>query len=111
VAFGTDIDLALKLMEAAALTQPRVLRDPPNAPAALVVRFAESGIELELGIWIADPDSGQLDLRSALNRAIWQSFQANGIRVPFPQRELRVVGLPNGLGGTPAEVVRADPAG
>jgi len=110
VAFDTDIDLALKLMEAAALTQPRVLRDAPNAPAALLVRFAESGIELELGIWIADPDSGQLDLRSALHRAIWRSFQANGIRVPFPQRELRVVGLPNGLGGTPAEVRRADPA-
>jgi small-conductance mechanosensitive channel len=110
VAFDTDIDLALKLMEAAALTQPRVLRDAPNAPAALLVRFAESGIELELGISIADPDSGQLDLRSALNREIWRSLQANGIRVPFPQRELRVVGLPNGQGGTPAEVLPADRA-
>jgi len=111
VAFDTDIDRALRLMEAAALTEPRVLKNAPNAPKALLVRFAESGIDLELGVWIEDPDSGQLDLRSALNHAIWRAFQANGIRIPFPQRELRVVGLPNGLGGAPAEVQRADPAG
>jgi len=111
VAYDSDIDLALKLMEAAALTEPRVLKDAPNAPKALLVRFAESGIDIELGVWIDDPDSGQLDLRSALNHAIWRAFQANGIRIPFPQRELRVVGLPNGLGGAPAEVRRADPPG
>jgi small-conductance mechanosensitive channel len=111
VAYDTDIDRALKLMEAAVLTEPRVLKNAPNAPTALLVRFAESGIDLELGVWIDDPDSGQLDLRSALNHAIWRSFQANGIRIPFPQRELRVVGLPNGLGSAPAEVQRADPRG
>ena len=111
VAHDTDIDLALKLMEAAALAEPRVLKNAPNAPAALLVRFAESGIDLELGVWIDDPDSGQLDLRSALNQAIWRSFQANGIRIPFPQRELRVVGLPDGsAGATGATSVRADPA-
>ena len=110
VAHDADIDLALKLMEAAALTEPRVLKNAPHAPAALLVRFAESGIDLELGVWIDDPDTGQLDLRSALNHAIWRSFQANGIRIPFPQRALRVAGPPNGSGGPPANVLRADPA-
>ena len=111
VAYDTDIDLALRLMEAAALTEPRVLKNAPNAPAALVVRFAESGIDLELGVWIDDPDSGQLDLRSALNRAIWRSFRENGIQIPSSQRELRVVGLPNGPGGRRrSPVLRADPA-
>ena len=96
VAHDTDIDLALKLMEAAARAEPRVLKNAPNPPAAILVRFAESGIDLELGVWIDDPDSAQLDLRSALNRAIWRAFQAHGIRIPFPQRELRVVGASGG---------------
>jgi small-conductance mechanosensitive channel len=96
VAYDTDIDLALQLMEAAAGAAPRVLKNPPNPPAAILVRFAESGIDLELGVWIDDPDSAQLDLRSTLYQAIWRAFRANGIRIPTPQRELRVVGLPEG---------------
>ena len=41
-----------------------------------------------------DSENGQQPLRSALNRAIWGSFQANGIKVPTPQREVRMVGGP-----------------
>jgi len=101
VSHDTDIELALKLMEAAAMTEPRVLKNAPNAPAALLVRFAESGIDLELGVWIDDPDSSQLGLRSTLNQSIWRTFQAHGIRIPFLQRDLRVAGLPEGLAGAP----------
>ena len=35
---------------------------------------------------------GQLNLRSALNLAILREFAANGIAIPFPQREVRIVG-------------------
>ncbi|HRD90568.1 MAG TPA: mechanosensitive ion channel family protein, partial [Accumulibacter sp.] len=29
---------------------------------------------------------------SAINLAIWRSFRENGIQIPFPQREVRLVG-------------------
>jgi len=90
VTHDTDIDLALKLMEAAALAEPRVVKNPPNAPAAIVVRFAEVGIDLELGVWIDDPDTAQLNLRSSINQTIWKSFRENGIKIPVLQREARV---------------------
>jgi len=96
VGYDTDIDQALRLMEDAARAEPRVL-EGSNGPAAFLVRFAESGIELELGLWINDPENGQLNLRSAINKTIWRSFQANGIRIPFPQRDIRVVGAANGM--------------
>jgi small-conductance mechanosensitive channel len=99
VSYDSDVDRALQLMTAAAQREPRVLK-APNPPAAFVVRFAESGIDLELGVWIADPEKGQLDLRSALNQTIWRSFKANGIRIPFPQRELRILN-PEGPSGVP----------
>ncbi len=90
VSYDSDVDLALKLMAEAAAIEPRVLK-APNPPAAFIVRFADSGIDLELGVWIRDPEQGQLNVRSTINRAIWRAFQANGIRIPYPQREMRIV--------------------
>jgi small-conductance mechanosensitive channel len=78
-------------MEEVARAEPRVLK-APNPPAAFVIRFAESGVDLELGFWINDPENGQGNLKSAINLAIWRAFKANGIRIPYPQREVRIVG-------------------
>ena len=94
VAYGTDLERALALLIEVARSNPRVETADGRAPAAFVLRFAESGIDLELGVWIRDPENGQLNLRSDLNLAIWKAFQQNGIGVPFPQREVRIVGMP-----------------
>ncbi len=91
VAYDSAVDKALALLVDLALREPRVLRGP-LAPQAFLVGFADSGITLELGVWINDPQAGQLNLRSALNRAILREFAANGIAIPFPQREVRIVG-------------------
>ena len=97
VSYDSDVDLALKLMADAALAEPRV-RSTPGVPEAFVVRFADNGIDLELGLWINDPENGQLNLRSAINRRIWTAFQAQGIRIPFPQRETRILPPEAGAG-------------
>src|SRR5271166_5306144 len=90
VSYDSDLDLAMQLMADAALSEPRVLRQP-NPPAVLILRFAESGIELELAVWIKDPENGQNNLRSALYLRIWRTFRARGIKIPYPQREVRLV--------------------
>jgi small-conductance mechanosensitive channel len=107
VSYDSDVPLALKLLVDAAHAEPRVLK-APSAPMAFVVRFADSGIDLELGVWINDPENGQLNLRSALNLAILRAFQANGIRIPIPQRELRVL-VPTPVAG--AGSMEPGPAG
>ncbi|SFN88400.1 Mechanosensitive ion channel [Formivibrio citricus] len=89
VAYGTDVELAMRLMEKAGVESARVVADPP--PQAFLKNFGDNGIELELGAWIKDPENGVLSVRSAINLAIWHAFQANGIQIPFPQRELRIV--------------------
>jgi small-conductance mechanosensitive channel len=117
VAYDSDVDLALSLMTAAADAHPRVLKSP-DAPAAFVARFADSGIELELGLWIADPEKGQLELRSTVNRAILAAFREKGIQIPFPQRELRIlnpgeIGAPAAApaAGAPSSGARPDRLG
>jgi small-conductance mechanosensitive channel len=89
VAYGTDLDRAMALLVGAADAQERVLAEP--AAKAFVVAFADSGINLELGFWVADPQEGTLQLRSDINVAIWRAFQAAGIEIPFPQREVRIL--------------------
>ncbi|HNH34616.1 MAG TPA: mechanosensitive ion channel [Rhodocyclaceae bacterium] len=90
VAYGTDLERAMAILVEAARAQPRVLAEPP--PGALLVAFGESGIDLELGVWIADPQAGSGPLRSEINLAVWRSFRAEGIEIPYPQREVRLLG-------------------
>lgn len=90
VAYSTDVEQALKLLEACALVHPRVLSEPP--PQAFLASFGDSGVELELGVWIFDPLQGQLGIRSAINCEILRRFREAGIEIPYPQRELRVLG-------------------
>jgi small-conductance mechanosensitive channel len=90
VSYSADVELARRLMVEAGVAHPRALREP--YPVALITGLAESGINLELGVWVGDPDQGLAALRSDLFAAIWQAFRAHGIEVPFPQREVRVVG-------------------
>ena len=40
----------------------------------------------------ADPENGLLGPKSAINLAIWDKFVEHGIQIPFPQREVRVLG-------------------
>jgi len=89
VSYQSDVELALRLMIDAANAHARVIQDPK--PAAVLKEFADSGINLELFVWIDDPENGKGNLRSELNLEIWRAFQANRIDIPFPQREVRII--------------------
>lgn len=89
VAYGTDLERALAVLVAAARSLPRVLAEPP--PKGYVMAFAESGINLELGFWIGDPEEGSLQIKSDIHLAIWRGFKDAGIEIPFPQREVRLL--------------------
>ncbi|MEY3201501.1 MAG: hypothetical protein RIR70_1051 [Pseudomonadota bacterium] len=90
VDYKTDVDQALRILEAAARAHPRTLSEP--APTAFLASFADSGINLEIGFWIADPQEGSLNIRSDISRDILRRFRAEGIEIPYPQREVRIVG-------------------
>lgn len=89
VSYQTDLDKALTILNEAAAAHPRVLKEPP--PAAFLKAFGDNGIDLELGVWINDPEQGQLNLKSDINLEIWRKFQAAGIEIPYPQRDVRII--------------------
>ncbi|MDD2834126.1 MAG: mechanosensitive ion channel [Methylotenera sp.] len=90
VAYQTNLELAMQLMLKAADEHPRVLVTPE--PNALLKGFADSGVDLTLSIWIPDAEEGTASLRSEINLAIWKLFIAHHISIPYPQREVRILG-------------------
>lgn len=91
VAYDSDLELVQRLLREAA-DHPRVMTDP--GPNAFVTAFAESGINLEIGLWVRDPENGMMSLRSDIYLRIWKLFKEHDIHIPFPQRELRVINQP-----------------
>ena len=87
VAYGTDPERVIALLEGVAGAHPQVLAAPP--PQAVFLRFAESSLDFELYAW-----SGQLDTagttQSELTVAIARALAEAGIEIPFPQRELHL---------------------
>ncbi|WP_028101812.1 mechanosensitive ion channel family protein [Pseudoduganella violaceinigra] len=96
VGYESDVDFVLKLIEDAALTIERVMKDKP--PSGMLQAFGADGLELALAFWINDPENGRGGVTSDVNRAIWKALKENNIAVPFPQREVRLLGpLPEHL--------------
>lgn len=89
ISYTSPIDVAMNIMLDAAKKQQQILPDPE--PVVFLREFADNGINLELIVWVEDPEGGALRLRSGLNLEIWSEFQKNGIDVPLPQREVRLV--------------------
>lgn len=88
VSYGEDPHRVIEICKEAALSQPRVLRDP--APACLLTEFGDSSVNLELRFWITDPNQGVANLRSGVLLEIWDRFKEEGIEIPFPQRDLHL---------------------
>lgn len=99
ISYQSDLDLAMQIMTESARAQPRVLAEPP--PQAFVGGFADSGINLELGLWIGDPQEGTLGVRSAINLRIWREFKRQGVEIPYPQREVRLLDAPGAAPASP----------
>jgi small-conductance mechanosensitive channel len=107
VAFGANYDadprLVCKLAAEIAASNPRATKG--KTPNCILTEFAEHGMKFSLTFWIADPD-GMDNVKSEVMLALWDAFKREGIRVPYPVREIRVRG-----GALPVETVVEVPSG
>ena len=88
VAYGTEPRRAeAALLEAAKRTEG-VLASPP--PAVRFKSFGDSALDFELQCWTTTMLHKPGVFKSQLNFAIYDSLQAAGIEIPFPQRDLRI---------------------
>ncbi len=92
IAYGSDVELAERLMLQAALETERVHNDP--TPSVWLSAFGDSAIQFEIQVWIDDPEAGTGNIRSDLLKRIWVLFRDNGVQLPFPQRDIHVKAWP-----------------
>jgi len=88
ISYDDDPEQAMAIMELAATASERVLKSPE--PAVRLMEFADSGIALELRVWMTDPEEGVGNVRSDINLAIWHGFKEAGITIPYPQRDVHL---------------------
>ena len=87
--YDADPRLVCKLAIEIAAAAPRAIKGKP--PNCILTEFAEAGMKFSLTFWIADPD-GMDTVKSDVMLALWDAFKREGIRVPYPVREIRVRG-------------------
>ncbi len=87
VAYGSDVETVMRALMAVAMESDQVLKDPQ--PMVLFLNFGDSSLDFQLRVWIADFNDRRI-IQSALIREIDRQFRADGVEIPFPQRDLHL---------------------
>ena len=88
ISYHSDVRRAMEIAVEAAATVERVLKEP--APVCRLIGFGDSSVDLELRVWIHDAQAGVVNVRSEIYLVLWDRFRAEGIEIPFPQRDLHI---------------------
>lgn len=87
VAYGTNLADAIALARVVLTQNPRVLKEP--APVVGVAMLADSSINIAIKPWVKVDDF--VMAQAEINKAIAETFRAQKIEIPFPQREVRLL--------------------
>ena len=88
VSYSTDLNQALAVINEILQDNPRVLKEP--TPVIQVVMLADSSVNIGVKPWVNVPDHPVAT--GEINKAIVETFRAREIVIPFPQREVRLLG-------------------
>ena len=106
ISYGDEPEVAMQRLNNLARKNSSVLKDPP--PMVFLQEFGDNGVNLELRVWIDNPDIRGV-VRTEIYKAVWKDFHAAGITFPFPQRDVYIKDFPGvALGSRGAERLRPE---
>jgi small-conductance mechanosensitive channel len=95
VPYATDVRAIVELIKTAVSEHPQVLsgEDVPLAerPDCEIETFGDSGINMFVEFWMLGIDDGKNRVGGDLMLTILETLRDNGIEIPFPQREVRIL--------------------
>ncbi len=98
VAYKTDLHKLFDLLREVVASHPQVLSgdDIPieERPDAEIAGFGDSGVDILIEFWMEGVDDGKNRVGADLLLMIWDALKANGMEIPFPQREVKIVNSP-----------------
>jgi len=86
IGYGDDIDKAKTVIKAVLAERTDILEDP--APTVEVIELGDSSVNLCVRPWVKKEDYWSVFF--ALNADIKKRFDAEGISIPFPQRDVHL---------------------
>jgi small conductance mechanosensitive channel len=86
VAYGTDLDKAVRTAIEAVRRVPEVLEEP--APQVVITDFADSSINLEIRAWAKKEHL--LDALNKTKKEVYEAFNRENIEIPFPQLDVHL---------------------
>ena len=86
IGYEDDIRVAKQILEEILQAEERILKEP--APVILVSELGESSVDLAVRPWVNSAD--YWDVRSDLLETIKREFDAKGISIPYPQRDVHL---------------------
>jgi len=87
IAYGSDLEAAIQLLETIVREDPVVLEDP--APVVYMAEFGDNALQLSARFFV--PGMEQLFVtKSRLHRVIYQRYNEAGITIAFPQRDVHL---------------------
>ncbi|WP_456365472.1 mechanosensitive ion channel family protein [Thermococcus sp.] len=90
IAYGTNLERAMKLAVELMKNHPKVLREPE--PSVVVTALADSSINLQLRAWTKTEDYWAV--KGDLTRGIYELYTEEGVEIPFPQMDVHVKEMP-----------------
>jgi small-conductance mechanosensitive channel len=91
VAYGTDMHKVPPLIVKAVSAHEQVLQEPEK-PDVELRGFGDNGVNFAVEFWVDGIDDGKNKFTSEIRFIIWDALKKAGISMPFPQREVRIVG-------------------
>jgi len=96
VAYKTDLEPMFERIRDVCASHPSVLSGEQypieERPDAEIEGFADSGIKILVEFWMEGIDDGKNRVGGDLYLMIWMALKEMGVEIPFPQREVKVVG-------------------
>ena len=89
VAYGSDLQQVIKVVEEATNKLKRSWMDPSKKIVSVVGELGESGVNMKLFVWVTAPKRSHMI--SELLNCIYDTLAANNINIPFPQRDIHLV--------------------
>lgn len=86
VHYDSDPHEIKRLAIAAATTPDRVVDSP--SPVCHLVEFGDSSLNFVLRYWIKDAEKGITNTKGDVMLSLWDTFKENGIKIPYPHREV-----------------------
>jgi len=86
VAYDSDPHQVAELAVEATKEVERVVSYRPSV--CWLTGFGDSSLDFVLRFWIKDPQNGLTNIRGQVLLALWASFKANDIKIPYPHREV-----------------------